>query len=329
MEADDFWSDQASANKAVSEVSELRSWIKPCDEMAQWLEDVDAILHDAIELADEDLLSDIEGQLKSKDTELSRLETRRMLSGELDKSACFLSINSGAGGTESCDWAQMLMRMYSRWAAKKGYKVTLVDQVDGEVAGIKSATLHFEGPYAYGYSKAERGVHRLVRISPFDSQSRRHTSFASVDVTPEISDELAVEINPQDLRIDTFRSSGAGGQHVNTTDSAVRITHIPTGIVASCQNERSQVQNRAVCMKMIQAKLYEKEVADRKAKLDSLGGEKMDNSWGSQIRSYVFAPYQLVKDNRTKVETGQVNAVMDGELDLFIEAYLKAFGGEE
>jgi len=329
MEADDFWSDQAKANRAVSEVSELRSWIKPCDEMARWLEDIKAILQDAIELADEELLADIESQLKGKDQELSQLETRRMLSGELDKSSCFLNINSGAGGTESCDWAQMLMRMYSRWAAKKGYKVSLVDQVDGEVAGIKSATLHFEGPYAYGYSKAERGVHRLVRISPFDSQSRRHTSFASVDVTPEISDDLAVEINPQDLRIDTFRSSGAGGQHVNTTDSAVRITHIPTGIVASCQNERSQIQNRAVCMKMIQAKLYEKEAEDRKAKLDKLGGEKKDNSWGSQIRSYVFAPYQLVKDNRTKVETGQVSAVMDGDIDPFIEAYLKAFGGEE
>jgi peptide chain release factor 2 len=329
MEADDFWSDQARANSAVSEVSELRSWVKPCDEMAKWLEDVEAILEDAIELADEELLSDIDNQLKSKDAELSQLETRRMLSGELDKSACFLSINSGAGGTESCDWAQMLMRMYSRWAAKKGYKVSLVDQVDGEVAGIKSATLHFEGPFAYGYTKAERGVHRLVRISPFDSQSRRHTSFASVDVTPEVSDELAVEISPQDLRIDTFRSSGAGGQHVNTTDSAVRITHIPTGIVASCQNERSQIQNRAVCLKMIQAKLYEKEVADRKAKIESLGGEKKDNSWGSQIRSYVFAPYQLVKDNRTKVETGQVSAVMDGEIDLFIEAYLKAFGEDE
>lgn len=326
MEAESFWSDQAKAQKTVSEVSELRSWVRPCEEAKRTLDDIDSLLKEAIELEESALLEEISQQIKDLENKLSDLELRRMLSGELDSSHCFLSINAGAGGTESCDWADMLLRMYMRWVSKKGWKAEVIDRVDGEVAGIKSATLHITGPFAYGYAKAERGVHRLVRISPFDSQSRRHTSFASVDVSPEISDDIEVDIKPDEIRVDTFRSSGAGGQHVNTTDSAVRITHMSSGVVVSCQNERSQIQNRLVCMKMLRAKLYEKKLEERKASLDTISGEKKEIGWGSQIRSYVFAPYQMVKDNRTKVETGQVQAVMDGEIDLFINAFLKQFG---
>ncbi len=326
MEAEGFWSDQVAAQKVVSEVSELRSWVRPCEEAKRTLDDIDSLLKEAIELEESTLLEEISQQIKDLENKLSDLELRRMLSGELDSSYCFLSINAGAGGTESCDWADMLLRMYMRWVSKKGWKAEVIDRVDGEVAGIKSATLHITGPFAYGYAKAERGVHRLVRISPFDSQSRRHTSFASVDVSPEIADDIEVDIKPDEIRVDTFRSSGAGGQHVNTTDSAVRITHIPSGVVVSCQNERSQIQNRLVCMKMLRAKLYEKKLQERKASLDTISGEKKEIGWGSQIRSYVFAPYQMVKDNRTKVETGQVQAVMDGEIDLFINAFLKQFG---
>nr|NGX37550.1 Peptide chain release factor 2 [Chlamydiota bacterium] len=238
----------------------------------------------------------------------------------------YLSINSGAGGTEACDWAQMMRRMYERWVTSRGWKVETLDLVDGEVAGIKNITMKITGAFAYGYCKAEKGVHRLVRISPFDSNARRHTSFASVDVTPEIDDDIAIEIRPDQIRVDTFRASGAGGQHVNTTDSAVRITHISTGIVVSCQNERSQISNRETCMKFLRAKLYEKEVLDRQSKIKEMSGEKMEISWGSQIRNYVFHPYTLVKDTRTKYEVGNVNAVMDGDLDGFIHAFLKEFG---
>jgi len=326
MEADSFWSDQVSAQKIVSEVSELRSWVKPCAEAKRTLDDIESILKEALELEDPALLQEISQQINDLEDKLSELESRRMLSGELDNSNCFLSINAGAGGTESCDWADMLLRMYMRWVSKRGWKAEIIDRVEGEVAGIKSAVIHITGPFAYGYAKAERGVHRLVRISPFDSQSRRHTSFASVDLSPEIADDIEVDIKPEDIRVDTFRSSGAGGQHVNTTDSAVRITHTPSGVVVSCQNERSQIQNRLVCMKMLRAKLYEKKVEERQASLDNISGEKKEIGWGSQIRSYVFAPYQMVKDNRTKVETGQVQAVMDGEIDLFINAFLKQFG---
>jgi len=239
---------------------------------------------------------------------------------------CFLSINSGAGGTEACDWALMLSRMYVRWATSKGFKVELLDTVDGDVAGIKSVTYKLIGPYAFGYAKAEKGVHRLVRISPFDSNAKRHTSFASVDVTPEIDDDIQVEVRPDQIRVDTYRASGAGGQHVNKTDSAVRITHLETGIVVSCQSERSQIQNRETCMKMLKAKLYDKERLERESKLQEMAGEKKDIAWGSQIRNYVFHPYTLVKDTRTKYEVGNIDAVMDGAIDDFINAYLKEFG---
>jgi peptide chain release factor 2 len=257
---------------------------------------------------------------------LSELEVRKMLSGELDNKNCYLTINAGAGGTESCDWVLMLSRMYQRWAAKHGWAVEVIDFVEGDVAGMKSIALKISGDFVYGYAKAEKGVHRLVRISPFDSNAKRHTSFASVDATPEISDEINIDIRPEDVRIDTYRASGAGGQHVNKTDSAVRITHLSTGIVVSCQNQRSQLQNKESCYKMLRSKLYEKEVNSREQALKDLGGEKKEIAWGSQIRNYVFQPYTLVKDTRTKVESGNVQAVMDGEIDQFIYSYLKEFG---
>jgi peptide chain release factor 2 len=275
---------------------------------------------------DEALINELSNELQNLEKKLEELEIKKMLSHELDQRSCFLSINAGAGGTESCDWVQMLTRMYERYAAKKGWTISVIDKVDGEVAGIKNITLKFDGNYAYGYCKSEKGVHRLVRISPFDASKRRHTSFASVDVSPIMDEDIEVEVKPQDLRIDTFRASGAGGQHVNVTDSAVRITHIPTGIVVTSQNERSQIQNRQTCMQMLKSKLYEKEVLEREEKISKIGGEKKKIEWGSQIRSYVFQPYTLVKDARTKYETSNVQGVLDGELlDEFVKAYLKEF----
>lgn len=275
---------------------------------------------------DEVFLKELSKELTLIDKEVEELEFRKMLSHELDKNNCFLSINAGAGGTEACDWVQMLYRMYDRWAVKRGYKVEVVDALEGDVAGLRSVTMRLVGSYAYGYAKAEKGVHRLVRISPFDSNARRHTSFAAVDVTPEISDDIAIEIRSEDVRVDTFRASGAGGQHVNKTDSAVRLTHIPSGIIVSSQSQRSQTQNKEACFKMLKSKLYEMELDARQKKLEQMGGEKKEIGWGSQIRSYVFQPYTLVKDNRTQVEIGNVQAVMDGEIDEFIHAYLKEFG---
>ncbi|MFN0065254.1 MAG: peptide chain release factor 2 [Chlamydiales bacterium] len=322
-----FWDDQESAKQVIAELNDLRGWTEPYAHIKKEFSDVEALLPEADEMSDEGLVKELLVQLDRVENNLSQLEVRRMLSGKMDKNNCYLSINSGAGGTEACDWALMLSRMYQRWAERRGWKVEVVDVVDGEVAGIKNMTFKFTAPFAFGYTKAERGVHRLVRISPFDSGARRHTSFASVDVIPEIADDLQVEVLPQDIRVDTFRASGAGGQHVNTTDSAVRMTHIPTGIVVTCQNERSQIQNRESCMKMLKSKLYEKEMAERKESLKEMGGEKMDIAWGSQIRNYVFQPYTLVKDARTGYEIGNINAMMDGELlDDFIIAYLKEFG---
>ena len=272
------------------------------------------------------MIEELRQELLRINEALEEMEIRKMLSSEMDGKNCYLSINSGAGGTEACDWALMLSRMYQRWAAKKAWKVEVVDSVDGDVAGIKSITLKLSGPFAYGYSKAEKGVHRLVRISPFDSNAKRHTSFASVDVTPEVEDDIDIVIRPEDLRIDTFRASGAGGQHVNKTDSAVRITHLPSSIVVSCQSQRSQVQNKETCLKLLRAKLYQAEEEERQRQIQGLGGEKKDIAWGSQIRNYVFQPYTLVKDTRTKYESGNVQAVMDGDLDGFVGAYLKEFG---
>ncbi|MDB6081309.1 MAG: prfB, partial [Chlamydiia bacterium] len=310
----------------IAEVNELKSWLVPYNSLKTRLGDIKELLPDAVESGDTSFLEELSNDLISIEKTLADLEIRKMLSQELDKNNCFLSINAGAGGTEACDWAQMLLRMYQRWAARRGWKVDVVDVLDGDVAGVRSVTLHIVGDYAYGYCKAEKGVHRLVRISPFDSNARRHTSFAAVDATPEISDDISIEIRPEDIRVDTYRASGAGGQHVNKTDSAVRMTHIPTGIIVSSQQQRSQPQNKEDCFKMLRSKLYEREVEERQRKLDAMGGEKKEIGWGSQIRSYVFQPYTLVKDNRTKVEVGNVQAVMDGDIDEFINAYLKEFG---
>ncbi len=321
-----FWDDPSEAQKAISECNDLKLWTVPYKEIKERFENVSALLPEVEECQELSLLQDLMRELDGIEKSLSELEVRKMLSGELDAKNCFFSINAGAGGTEACDWALMLSRMYERWVTKRGWALDVLDTTQGEVAGIKSITFKISGPFAYGYAKAERGVHRLVRISPFDSNARRHTSFASVDVTPEIGDEIQIDIKPDQIRIDTYRASGAGGQHVNKTDSAVRITHIPTGIVVSCQSERSQVQNKETCMKLLRAKLYEKEFLERESKIKEMAGEKKEIAWGSQIRSYVFQPYTLVKDARTKYEVGNVHAVMDGEIDDFINAYLKEFG---
>lgn len=326
MEGPSFWDNNDKAQEVISESNGLKIWTAPYNTLKRRFEDVKALLPDAFEMGDPSLIDELQKELEAVDAGLSDLEVRKMLSGELDNKNCFLSINSGAGGTEACDWALMLSRMYQRWAVKKGWKVEVVDTVEGDVAGIKSITLKFTGDFAYGYAKSEKGVHRLVRISPFDSNAKRHTSFASVDISPEIEDDIEIEIKPDDLRVDTYRSSGAGGQHVNKTDSAVRLTHLPSGIVVSCQSQRSQVQNKETCFKMLRSKLYEIEVTQRENALKALGGEKKEIAWGSQIRNYVFQPYTLVKDTRTKFESGNIQAVMDGDLDDFVNAYLKEFG---
>jgi peptide chain release factor 2 len=326
MEAASFWNDKENAQKVINQANEIKSWTRPYDELSERFQNVAALFPEVDPESDPQFFQELNQELAQVEEGLEDLEVRKMLSGELDNKSCYLSINSGAGGTEACDWAEILSRMYERWAAKRRYKVELIDIVPGEVAGIKSVTFKFSGPFAYGYAKAEKGVHRLVRISPFDSNARRHTSFASVDVMPEIEDDIEIEIRPEDLRVDTFRSSGAGGQHVNTTDSAVRLTHIPTGIVVSCQKERSQVQNKEMCFKMLKSKLYEQEILEREQALAKIGGEKKEIAWGSQIRNYVFHPYSLVKDTRTKYEETNVQKVMDGDLDPFIKAYLKEFG---
>lgn len=326
MEANDFWNDADRAHQVISESNQLKVWTIPYQELKQRYDDVKELLPEAYDTDEELLIKELLDDLKGVDVALQDLEVRRMLAGELDGKSCYLTINSGAGGTEACDWVLMLSRMYQRWATRRRWKVEEIDFVEGDVAGLKSITLKFTGSFAYGYAKAEKGVHRLVRISPFDSNAKRHTSFASVDVSPEITDDIKVDIRPDDVRVDTYRSSGAGGQHVNKTDSAVRLTHLPTGIVVSCQTQRSQVQNKEACFQMLRSKLYEQEVLERERALSELKGEKKEIAWGSQIRNYVFQPYTLVKDTRTKFESGNVQAVMDGEIDGFVNAYLKEFG---
>ncbi len=288
------------------------------------LSDATVLLEMASEAQDEDSFLEVKSEAEALEKLGQELELKRVLNGELDSNSSYLSINSGAGGTESCDWAEMLLRMYMRYADQHGYKYSIIDQTEGEGAGIKSCTLLIEGPYAYGYLKAESGVHRLVRISPFDSNARRHTSFASVFAWAEVDDDINIEVRPDDLRVETFRASGAGGQHVNRTDSAVRMHHIPSGVIVSCQVERSQIQNREKALKMLKARLYEIEVEKQNAAKDAMNSVKKANEWGSQIRSYVMHPYQLVKDHRTDFETNQVDDVMNGELDGFIMAYLKS-----
>ena len=321
-----FWNDSERARAVVEEVKILKRWIDPFD-------DLTSRLHDAQELAsleddDPDLMQGIEDEVRRMQEGVVQLELRNMLQGHDDHRAAILTIHPGAGGTESQDWAQMLMRMYTRWAERHGYTVNLLDLVDGEEAGIKSATLEVLGGDAYGYLKAEKGVHRLVRISPFDAQSRRHTSFASVFVYPLVDDTITIEIRDDDIEMEVFRASGAGGQHVNKTSSAVRLRHLPSGIVVSCQQERSQGKNRATAMKMLKAGLYQREVEEQERKKAALEATKSDNSWGNQIRSYVFQPYTMVNDHRTELKIGDVQSIMDGDLDEFIHTYLKKFGGK-
>ncbi|MGM0439501.1 MAG: peptide chain release factor 2 [Chlamydiota bacterium] len=321
----DFWTDNDKAQQTIAEINDLRSWLNPYHDLEQRFESAREMLPEAYESEEQELIDDIVQEIYQADKDLTALEVRKMLSGELDKKNCYLSINAGAGGTEACDWVQMLARMYERWAARRGWKVEVVDQENGDVAGLKGITFKLSGDYTYGYAKAEKGVHRLVRISPFDSNKRRHTSFASVDVAPEITDDINIEVKPDDIRVDTYRSSGAGGQHVNVTDSAVRITHFATGIVVTCQNERSQVQNKETAMKILKSKLYEKKVLEREESLKDIGGEKKKIEWGSQIRNYVFQPYTMVKDTRTKTENSNIQAVMDGDIDDFVISYLKEY----
>ena len=322
MSASDFWNDQKRAKEVLQRRKYIEETLKGFRDIESSLEGVEEMLEETDE-TDMENLALLEEELKSIKDKIGKLEIKTYLSGEMDAKNAFLTIQAGAGGTEACDWAQMLMRMYTRWAEKKGYTVEVVDITPDDVAGIKSATLHIKGPYAYGYLRGESGVHRLVRISPFDANKRRHTSFASVQVAPEIDEDIEVEIRPEDLKIETFRSSGAGGQYVNTTDTAVRITHIPTGIVVQCQDERSQFQNKQKALKILKAKLYQLELQKLEEKRKQYEGEKTDIGWGHQIRSYVFTPYQLVKDLRTGYEDTQIDRVMDGEIDGFIESYLK------
>ncbi|MGE5554090.1 MAG: peptide chain release factor 2 [Betaproteobacteria bacterium] len=323
MAAPGFWDDPPAAQKVMQEVSGLQGVLENWAKLEQAVEDLKVLYELAAEAGDEGEAAEIERTLDRLTKEVERRELDLLLDGEYDNHNAILAIHPGAGGTEAQDWAEMLLRMYTRWAEGRGYKVQVLDLLPGDEAGIKSVTLSVEGPNAYGYLKAEKGVHRLVRISPFDQAARRHTSFASVEVLPQIEDEHEVEIDPQDLKIDTFRSGGAGGQHVNKTESAIRITHLPTGIVVTCQNERSQFSNRDTAMRILQARLLERKLAEQQEKLAELRGEHGDIAWGNQIRSYVFCPYTMVKDHRTNHETGNVEAVMDGELDPFIDAYLR------
>ncbi len=322
MGSPDFWSDQEKAKSISQKRKALQDKLNTYTSLKKKVEDLTALTSDLKE-EDLDTIALVSDEAESVEKELKKFELETYLSDEMDINNAYLTIQAGAGGTEACDWASMLLRMYTRWAEKHGYEIQLTDINPDDVAGIKSATLYIKGPYAYGYLKSENGVHRLVRISPFDANARRHTSFASVLVVPEVSEDINIDIKEEDLRIDTYRASGAGGQYVNKTDTAVRITHIPTGIVVACQQERSQIQNRKKAMDMLKARLYQLELQKLEEKKKSLEGPKTDIGWGYKIRSYIFQPSQLVKDLRTGEEAGNIEAVMDGEIDNFIEAYLR------
>lgn len=320
-----FWNDNEKAQIVLKKIKELKDWTDRWDSLYTRLEELMMMADMAQDEGEESTLNDLLKDLATIKEDLESLELMRMLGGVDDAKSALVTIHPGAGGTESQDWAEMLFRMYLRYAQRSGFDVQIMDQQTGDEAGIKSATIEVNGKYAFGYLKAEAGVHRLVRISPFDANKRRHTSFASVFVYPEVDDDIEIEINPSDLRIDTYRASGAGGQHVNKTSSAVRITHIPTNIVVQCQNERSQFQNKANAMKMLMARLYQKQKEEDAKKMEAIEKKKKEISWGSQIRSYVFHPYNMVKDHRTSVETSNVQDVMDGNLSTFIKAYLLEF----
>jgi peptide chain release factor 2 len=327
MQAPDFWGDPEKAQQVLKEESDLRQILDRQAALRRDLEDLDVLIGLGREEGDAGVLAEAAAGLDGLARRLHEIERETLLAGPYDRGNAILTVNAGAGGTESQDWAQMLLRMYLRWAEARAFAAQLIDELKGEEAGIKNATLTVNGPYAYGTLRGENGVHRLVRISPFDASKRRHTSFASVAVIPQVEDDIEVTIDEKDLQIETFRSSGAGGQHVNVTDSAVRIRHLPTGIVVSCQNERSQHKNRATAMKVLRARLHEHARRQRDEEMAKLEGEKMTIGFGSQIRSYVLAPYQLVKDHRTGYETGNVQAVLDGAIDPLLEAFLLTKGG--
>ncbi|WP_167201344.1 peptide chain release factor 2 [Paenibacillus sp. BK720] len=324
MTAPDFWDDNTKAQGIISELNAIKSVVEHYERLNTECEDLQTLIELADEESDDTLEAEVVGGIASLNEKVNGFELQLLLNQPYDKLNAILELHPGAGGTESQDWGQMLYRMYTRWAEKRGFKVEVLDYQDGDEAGIKSVTIAVKGYNAYGYLKAEKGVHRLVRISPFDSSGRRHTSFVSCDVVPEITEDIEVEIRTEDLKVDTYRASGAGGQHVNKTESAIRITHIPTGIVVACQQERSQIQNRERAMNMLRSKLYERKIEEQQKHLAEIRGEQSDIAWGSQIRSYVFHPYSMVKDHRTSVETGNVGAVMDGDLDAFIDGYLRS-----
>ena len=323
MTAPGFWDDLEGAQKISQALSGLKERISSFRSLEGQCEDVRVLLELGREEDDQEVAREVADEIKPLLRRVEDLELEVLLSGPYDRGNAIMALHAGAGGTEAQDWVEMLVRMYLRWAEDRGYKATVVDLLPGDEAGVKSATIEVVGPNVYGYLRSEKGVHRLVRISPFDAAGRRHTSFASVDVLPEVQEGLEVEVNSEDLKIDTYRSGGAGGQHVNKTDSAVRITHLPTGIVVQCQSERSQISNRNTAMKLLKAKLLDLELKKKEAALSALRGDQMDIAWGSQIRSYVFHPYSLVKDHRTGVEVGNVNGVMDGGIDTFISSYLR------
>lgn len=320
---DDFWEDQDNAKNILKKINSIKKRIEPWKELKAEIDDLITLFELAVEEDKPEYEKEIKDILKSVAGKFDSFELQELLSEENDNCAAILNIHPGAGGTEACDWGEMLFRMYSRWAEAKGYKATVLDWLDGDGAGIKNVTVLIEGEYVYGRLKYESGIHRLVRISPFDSNARRHTSFASIYVTPDIEDEIEFEINPEELKIDTYRSGGAGGQNVNKVETAVRITHLPTGLIAACQNERSQLKNKNLAMKMLKSKLYDhyKKIQDEEKEKEN--PEKKDISWGSQIRSYVFQPYTMVKDHRTKVEVGAIQSVMDGAIDVFLDGELK------
>ena len=319
---DGFWNDPDKAAAILREKSKLAEIVEKWKKQKNNIEDLKDLAEIAESEKDDKILEEIKDELARHDAELRDEELKIMLGAEQDPMDAIMSIHAGAGGTEAQDWAEMLLRMYLRWAERKGFETKIIDYLPGDEAGVKSVSWTLQGDYAYGYAKAEIGIHRLVRISPFDAGARRHTSFASVFVYPEVDDRIVIEIDEKDLRIDTYRSTGAGGQHVNKTDSAVRITHMPTGIVVQCQNERSQHKNKAMAMKYLRSRLYEMKIREQNEKLAEVNRSKKDIAWGSQIRSYILHPYKLVKDHRTEVETGNVNQVLDGDIDRFIEAYL-------
>lgn len=323
MQEADFWNDQESAQKVLQKTKQLKEKVARFENLSSKIDDLEVLIE--ISDAENDLstLGEISSERKEIEEKLEELRIETLLSGEYDRNNAILTIHAGAGGTEACDWVSMLLRMYIRWSEAKGYAVQTIDYLPGDEAGIKSVTIQVTGEYAYGYLKAEKGVHRLVRISPFDAAGKRHTSFAAIEVLPEITDEQDIEIRPEDLKVDTYRSGGAGGQYVNKTESAIRITHIPTGIIVQCQTERSQHSNRETGMKMLKAKLIDMKEREHKERIEDLTGDQKEIGWGSQIRSYVFQPYTMVKDHRTGVEIGNIQSVMDGNIDSFINAFLK------